>query len=117
MKFDIDSLIKGKFQLFTGLRAQEEDQKIYDTLYDACFDGMLAFLEENLDKKELSELTKSLEMIDKNVSKDEMQKAEEGIGVMQKALGTILGGQKRLLAKLEMLLDTMLYTLIKQKKT
>lgn len=114
---DIDALIKTKFQLFTGVRSREVDQKIYDTLYEVCFDAMMSFLEENLGKKELTELTKAMEIIDQNIGKDETQKAEEGIIAMQRALGTIQGGQKRLQVKLDMLLDTMLYTLIKQKKS
>jgi len=48
----LDKKIKGKFKLFSGIRPQEEDQKIYDKVLDLCFDEMVAFLGDNLSEKE-----------------------------------------------------------------
>ena len=42
--FDLDAKIKTKFKLFSGVRSQEEDQKMYDKVMDLCFDEMVAFL-------------------------------------------------------------------------
>lgn len=46
---DLDKKIKDKFQLFSGVRSQDEDQKIYEEIYNLCFEEILAFLGENRD--------------------------------------------------------------------
>src|SRR3989344_9408335 len=57
---DLDNKIKKKFRLFEGIRSEEEDKKIYDKIYDLCFDEMVLFLTENLESDELKKFEKEL---------------------------------------------------------
>lgn len=45
----IDKKIKTRFNLFQGKRSAEEDQKIYDELYELCFDEFIRTIEEKLE--------------------------------------------------------------------
>ena len=58
---DLDTKIKSKFKLFSGVRSQEEDQKIYDRLVDLAFDEITQYLFENLEENEVEQFTKELE--------------------------------------------------------
>ena len=57
----LDSKIKARFKLFSGVRPTEEDQKIYDKVSDLCFDEMALFLGENLQASEQDQLTAELD--------------------------------------------------------
>ena len=57
----LDEAIKSKFRLFSGVRSQEEDQKIYDKVNDLCFDEMTSFLSENLNAEDQTKLLTELD--------------------------------------------------------
>jgi hypothetical protein len=57
---DLDKKIKKKFRLFEGIRSEDEDKKIYDKIYELCFDEMVLFLTENLESDELKKFEKEL---------------------------------------------------------
>lgn len=59
-KVDFDTKIKNKFKLFSGARSQEEDQKIFDKVYDLCFDDTVKFLCENLNETDRTQLPEEL---------------------------------------------------------
>lgn len=48
----LDSKVREKFKLFTGLRPQEEDQKMYDKIMELCFDEMSRFLSDKLSEEQ-----------------------------------------------------------------
>ena len=60
---DLDAKIKTRFKLFSGVRSTEEDQKIYDKVYDLCFDEMTTFLGENLKDSDKAQLPEELEKL------------------------------------------------------
>lgn len=104
--FDLDEKIKKNFRLFTGVRPQEEDKRIYEKVYDLCFDEMIKFLYENLSKEDQNELTKNLES-----QKDLDKKAE----VLSKALLKIEDSGFRLEKRIDYFLNSLLYQTLKQK--
>lgn len=57
---DLDSKIKTRFKLFSGVRPADEDQKIYDKVYNLCFDEMVLFLSEQLQDSEQDQLSEEL---------------------------------------------------------
>ena len=63
-KFDFDSYIKNRFQLFDGKRTHSEDQKIYHKIYNLCMREMIMFASENLKMSELKKLARSLKSED-----------------------------------------------------
>ncbi len=44
----VDQAIKEKFSLFNGKRKKEEDEEIYNLVYDTLLDKIIAFLAEEL---------------------------------------------------------------------
>lgn len=69
--FDIDEKIKNKFRLYAGDRSLAEDQKICEKVLDLCFDELISFLQDNLDKEQIDSLNKKLgSLSNEDLSKD-----------------------------------------------
>jgi len=45
--------IKDKFQLFKGLRSEDEDKKILEKVYKICIEEIILFIQENLTDEEI----------------------------------------------------------------
>jgi hypothetical protein len=71
--FDLDNKITKTFKLFSGLRSTEEDQKIFDRVYELCFEEIVKFLYENLSK---DEQTKLILEIKRNSEKERLSKKQ-----------------------------------------
>jgi len=56
----LDAKVREKFNLFTGLRPADEDQKMYDKIMGMCFDEMIRFLSENLNEEQENSLVDEL---------------------------------------------------------
>ncbi len=100
---DIDEKIKNKFKLFSGLRSEEEDQKIYDKVYELCFDEMVQFLFENLSTAEKDELIGKLEKKGKETE------------ILLKYLSQIENYRFKLDKRLDYFLNNLLYSSLKNK--
>ena len=101
---DIDEKIKHKFKLFQGLRSQEDDQKIYDKIYDLCFDEMVGFLFENLSPAKRDEFSKDIENTGKKTE------------ILLKYLSQIENYRFKLDKRLDYFLNNLLYSSLKNKK-
>ena len=95
----LDNKVKSKFKLFSGVRSQEEDQKIYDKVMDLCFDEMMLFISENLSEEGRDNLKKEIEQ----------QKSEEDkFKSLSKYLATIENYQNKLSLRMDAFLDGVL---------
>ena len=103
----INTKVKEKFQLFQGVRSQEEDQMIYDKLMVMCFDEMLKFVAVNLKDKERSELKEKLEKGDDDIDK---------VKLLSTALFSIKNHQEKLTSHLDNYLDNVVEESLKAKK-
>lgn len=56
----LDSQIREKFSLFKGIRSKEEDERIYQRIYDACFEEIIKFLYQNLDDQGKNQILEDL---------------------------------------------------------
>jgi hypothetical protein len=45
--------IKDRFQLFKGLRSEDEDKKILEKVYKICIEEIISFIQENLTDEEI----------------------------------------------------------------
>ncbi len=61
---ELNAKVKSKFQLFQGVRSQEEDQKIYDKVMDLISDESTKFIIENLTEEDLSKMEGELKSAD-----------------------------------------------------
>jgi hypothetical protein len=101
----LDEKIKSKFKLFTGVRSYEEDQKIYDKVWELCFDELTGFIEDNLNE---SEQKKMLE----EIKGREEDKAQE---VLLTYLSQIDNYRFKLDKRLDYFLTNLLYSAVKNK--
>lgn len=95
----LEAKIKEKFKLFTGVRPQEEDQKLFDRLVAMCFEEALVFLAENLGEEGMKNLTEEV---------DRQETEEEKVKKIGEYMGRIENGGIRLGARLETFLDNLL---------
>ncbi|KKS51096.1 MAG: hypothetical protein UV61_C0009G0024 [Candidatus Gottesmanbacteria bacterium GW2011_GWB1_43_11] len=63
-KFYLDERIREKFQLFKGFRSQQEDQELYEHIYEACFAEILIFLKDSLEEFTFKQFQRELATID-----------------------------------------------------
>lgn len=108
---DIDNLIKNRFKLFVGVRSQKEDEEIYAKVYELCFDEIVQFVEENLKKAELEDLTHKLEEL-KGSEDDNVNAA--GLMVTE-ALKTVPNHRFKLYHRLEYFVDQLLINTLRNK--
>lgn len=101
--FDFDEKIKNKFKLFQGLRSQEEDQKIYDKVYELCFEEIVRFLFEKLSTAEKDKLIVELEKKGKETE------------ILLKYLSQIENYRFKLDKRLDYFLNNLLYSSLKNK--
>lgn len=97
---NLDDKIKQAFKLFTGLRSQEEDQKMLEKIQEMCFDELTKFLEENLDETDLNIL---LDELDKVITNDDRNK------ILNNYLEKIEDYRVRLDTRMETLLNNILF--------
>jgi len=103
-----DKKIKKTFRLFQGLRPEKEDKKIYDKVYDLCFQETIAFIEENLDPSRQAFLTAELEKIDEKKLKKE-ERAQQALEAVFKYLTAVPHYRFRLNKRLDYFLNQLLY--------
>ena len=116
---DLDTKIKKKFRLFEGLRSEEEDQKIFERVYELLFDEVVMFLEEKLEEKDKISLIKELEASalpsgDKQAQQDSgnFKNAE---AILIKYLSKIENYRFKLDKRLDYFLNNLVYQAIKNK--
>ena len=104
--FDIDEIIKNTFQLFQGKRSKEEDEKIYQKVYELTFEEMLTFLQENLNPEKQKKFSQALSQIEGELAMETLLKYLSGIPLYRFRL------EKRLKA----FIDNLLLASIKNRK-
>jgi hypothetical protein len=102
-KFDIDQHIKTRFALFEGKRAEEEDQKIYDKVYNLCLNEMILFIGQNVSKEERSALLQKLN-------------SEDPKEAFLSSLENVPLAKQRLEARLKYFVDQLLLDSLKKHK-
>ncbi len=108
-----DKRIKKTFRLFQGLRSEKEDKKIYDKVYDLCFQETIAFLEESLDPSRQAFLIAELEKIDKKSLKKE-EKAQQALEIVFKYLTAIPHYRFHFNKRLDYFLNQLFYDALKK---
>lgn len=108
----LDELIKTRSKLFQGVRSVEEDNKLYERVYELCLDEIINFIEENLDEKKVSDLSSQIESMNGKEGAD--QKIAE---IILKAVEEVPDYRFRLYHRLEYFLDKLLVNSLKKKET
>ena len=111
--YKLDFLIINQFGLFKGFRPTEEDQKIFDMVYWACFEEIILFIQEELDPSRKNFLNFELEKVLKEYPDDEKVRAEKGTEVVFKYFTAIPHYRYKLNKRLEYLIDKIYVEAIK----
>lgn len=109
----LSQLIGQKFALFTGQRPAEQDQALYDLVFEHCFNETIRFLAENLSSSRKIALTQQLESFGPASTNDE---AKAAFDTLLTHLDTVPSGRFRLDVRIKHCLDTLAYRAVQRRK-
>ena len=108
--FDLDNKIKKTFQLFSGVRNPEEDQKIFDRVYELCFEEMVKFIYENISTKKQAKLETELDQISEKAGLTKNEAADVNYKTIFSYLVEIENYRFKLDKRLDYYINNLLYS-------